>query len=121
MKKVMAVVLALMLFLSVACASAEVLAGGWSIAETTDLTDERSGIFEKAMENLVGVNYVPVAYLGSQLVAGTNHCYLCKATVVYPNATPVYALVYVYQDLEGHATILQIKDIDIAALSTADE
>ena len=72
-------------------------------------------------KDLVGVNYVPVAYLGSQVVAGTNHCFLCKATVVYPNAVPSYTLVYIHEDLEGNATIMQSTDIDIAALSAPAE
>ena len=54
-------------------------------------------------------------------MAGTNHCFLCKATVIYPDAVPSYALVYVYEDLEGHASVTQITDIDIAALSAPAE
>jgi hypothetical protein len=34
-------------------------------------------------------------------VAGTNYCFLCEATVVYPGATPYAAKVYIYQPLQG--------------------
>ncbi len=121
MKKIIAVALALMMLIGIACASAEVLTGGWSIAETTEITEEQNTIFEKATEKLIGVHYVPVAYLGSQVVAGTNHCFLCKATVIYPNATPSYVLMYIYEDLQNQATVTQITEIDLATLSQSAE
>lgn len=62
--------------------------------------------------------YEPVAYLGIQVVAGMNHCYLCRATVVYPDAQPSWKLVYVYEPLEGVAEITRIADLDLAALAT---
>ena len=68
----------------------------------------------------MGVDYVPVAYLGSQVVAGTNHCFLCRATVVYPGAQPTLALVYVWEKLDGTAEILSIADLDIASLRDAE-
>ena len=118
MKKSVALMLAAMLLIS-SSALAETLAGGWAIAEKTEITEEQRAVFDKAMEGLLGVSYEPVAYLGSQVVAGLNHCFLCKATVIYPNAAPAYKLVYIYQDLEGNAEILNIADLDIAQLSIA--
>ena len=84
--------------------------GGWSAAEDTGITDEQRSLFEKAMEALVGVNYEPVAYLGSQIVAGLNHCFLCRATVVAPDAQPTYKLVYIYEGLDGNTDVLDIAD-----------
>lgn len=88
-------------------------AGGWAIAEDTSITAERKAVFDKALEGLVGVNYVPAAYLGSQVVAGTNYCFLAQATVVYPGAQPYYVLVYIYQDLEGNAQIMNFADMPV--------
>ena len=85
--------------------------------EKPAITDDVQQVFDKAMESLVGVDYKPVAYLGYQVVAGKNHCLLCQAKVVYPNAQPYYALVYIYEDLEGNATITNIAKLDIAELS----
>ena len=67
---------------------------------------------------LDGVNYIPVAFLGSQVVAGTNYAVLCQAAVVYPGAEPYYVIIYIYRDLEGNASILNIADFDIGALCT---
>ena len=74
MKKMIAIILAAMLLIGVAAAVAEPMLGGWTVAESAEITEEQKAIFDKAMEKLVGVGYEPVAYLASQVVAGTNHC-----------------------------------------------
>ena len=88
--------------------------GGWTPSEEWEITDEANAIFEKAFEGLLGVSYKPVAYLGSQIVAGRNHCFLAQATVIYPDAQPYYVLVYIYENLEGGTEILNIARLDIA-------
>ncbi len=124
MKKLWIMLLAALLVLTVACrketqAAQEVvqenepLAGGWTPAEDFSVTDERQAVFDKGLAELLGVDYVPLAYLGSQVVAGTNHVFLCKATVVYPGALPTYALVYLYEDLQGNVQLMNIADLPI--------
>ena len=125
MKKLIALTLVVMMLASLAaCARQQAPAavvGGWTPAEGAEMTEEAQAAFDKAMEGLVGVNYTPLALLGTQLVAGTNYCLLCEAAVVYPGAEPYYALVYVYADLQGGAAIRDIVPLDIAALSQASE
>ena len=94
--------------------------GGWEISQDTKITDEKLKIFNKGIEGLLGADYEPVAYLGSQLVSGTNHCYLCKSTVVYPGATNRYALVYIYEKLDGTEEILNIIDLTLPGTADAD-
>ncbi len=94
------------------------LSGGWAPAADPVVTEERKALFEKGLEGLLGVNYLPVAYLGSQVVAGTNHAFLCQATVVSPGAQPRYVIVYLYEDLQGNVSILNIADFDIGSLCT---
>ena len=118
MKKIIVILLSAVMILTVSAASADSLLGSWKVAEDTGITEENKAVFDKAMEGLLGVGYEPVAYLGSQLVAGTNHCFLCKATVVYPDAEPTLALVYVYEKLDGTVEITNITDLNIAELST---
>ena len=113
MKKFAVILLALLLVLPAAVWADEPLAGGWTPAEDFTVTEERQAIFEKGMEMLLGVDYTPVAYLGSQVVAGTNHVFLVKGTVVVPNAPVSYALVYLYQDLQGNVTLMNIADLGI--------
>ncbi|MBR6029732.1 MAG: hypothetical protein IKP40_11680 [Clostridia bacterium] len=117
MKRLMALILALMTLVSFTAALADApLAGGWTPAESAEVTEELRAVFDKGMEGLMGVSYTPVAYLGSQIVAGTNHCFLCQATVVYPGAAPDWKLVYLYEDFSGSVTILTIADFDFGAL-----
>lgn len=87
--------------------------GGWTDDDDMELTEERLEIFNKATEGLLGVNYEPVAYLGSQVVAGLNHCYLCRITAVYPGAEPELSLVYIYEDLEGNCVIRDVIKTEI--------
>lgn len=84
--------------------------GTWQEAETPALTDEAMEAFNKATEGFVGVDYVPVALLSTQTVAGTNYRILCEATVVYPGAEMHYAVVNVYESLEGNANIISVTD-----------
>ncbi|MBR6473020.1 MAG: hypothetical protein IKS99_04730 [Firmicutes bacterium] len=119
MKRLAAIVLVIvMVFTFAACGEKEVeksagtdeLVGGWSLADLHKLTDEQIELFNKAMAELDGVDYTPVAYIGSQVVAGTNHRFLARAKGVYPGATETYALVTIYEDLEGNLEILDIVD-----------
>lgn len=90
--------------------------GGWSANEgdiSLDHNEEVRAVFEKAMEGLTGASYEPVAYIGSQLVSGKNYMVLCRETVVVPGAESTYALVTVYEDLNGNAEILEITEIGI--------
>ena len=125
MKKIFALVLAAVILVSslmMGAALAETVPGarmgGWAAADDAAITDEVRALFDQAMEGLVGVNYVPVAYLGSQVVAGTNHAILCQATVVYPDAQPTWVVVFLYENLEGGVEILNIADFDFGSLCT---
>ncbi len=80
--------------------------------------------YDKAMEGLTGVDYVQKLYIGSQVVAGTNYYFLCKATVVYPGSKPYWTIVSVYEDLEGNCTINDIEKFqkkDYTKDKSADE
>ena len=65
--------------------------GGYTDAESTKITDEIKALVEKATKGLDGAQYTPVAYISSQVVAGTNHLILCKITPVTPDAVSKYA------------------------------
>lgn len=94
------------------------LVGGWTPAEDPAITDEMLELFNKATEGLLGMNYVPVALLGTQVVAGRNVAILCQATAVVPNAAPSWKVMFINQDPEGNAGILNIADFDFWTLCT---
>lgn len=101
-------------------ANAEPLIGGWENIphEATELPADAQAAFDKAVDGLVGAKYVPVALMSTQVVAGMNYCILCQITPVVPNATPTWALVYIYADLDGNAEITNIYELYIDRHST---
>ena len=85
--------------------------GGWKATDSPDMSEKTTAAFEKAMKGFVGVKYEPVAWLGQKLVSGSNYAILCRAQVVRPDAQPYYAIVYIYENLEGNAEILKIVSL----------
>ena len=91
------------------------MTGGWEAAADPTVTAELKALFDKGVEGLVGVNYVPLVYLGSQVVAGTNYAFLCQASMVVPDPVPEWAIVYLYRDLQGEISVLDITGFDVGA------
>ena len=85
------------------------VAGGWERVSSPEVTTEMRALLEKAADGMVGMTYTPIAYVGTQIVAGRNHCILCTVAPVVPDAEKTYALVYVYEDLDGNAQITQVR------------
>lgn len=88
------------------------LPGGWTAPESITLPEEARKAFDTVMEDLVGVDYQPLALLATQVAAGTNYAILCQATVVYPDAEPYYAIVYIAQGLEGQTEVMEIENLE---------
>lgn len=89
--------------------------GGWSYAESTDITDDIKTVMEKASGTLTGAVYEPVAYLGSQVVAGTNHAVLCREvpSVSGLDSPAELVIVYIYEDLQGNCSITETTDVKL--------
>ncbi len=109
------VLLALVLALFTLPASAELMVGGWENVpcEAGALPEDAQAAFDKALAELDGAEYSPVALLSKQVVAGTNYCVLCQITPVVPDPVPVWALVYIGADLQGNAKILNVYELYI--------
>lgn len=88
----------------------EAIAGGWTLPDSPVLTEEQLTLLANAMETLDAVEYVPVAYLGSQVVAGMNHAFLCRVSPVVQDNVETYCVVYVYEDLDGNVELTSILD-----------
>ena len=95
-------------------AGSAMLAGGWTVAEDPTVTDKINNKFQLAMDSYqtgtITISYIPVAYLGSQVVAGTNYAVLCKASEI--NKESKWVIVYFYEDLEENLSVLDIADVD---------
>ncbi len=122
MKKILIIALALLMLCSAAACGqkkTEPQLGSWALNDSAELSADAQKAFDKALEGLVGVNYSPAALLGTQLVSGMNYCVLCESTVVYPDAQPYWALVYIYADLQGNAKVTNIVPLDPGAILEA--
>ena len=97
MKKWIAIVLlAVMLFSLAACGQKKeepAAVGGWTLNDSGELSAE----------------------------AKADYSILAEATVVYPDAQPYYAVVTVYEDLQGKAEIRNIAALDLGRIAESGE
>ncbi len=88
------------------------LDGGWQAPDSMEITDEIIEMVEKATADMLGVKYEPVAVIGRQIVSGTNYRILCKITPVTPDAAATYAIVTIYETLDGAVEVTDIQNCD---------
>ena len=87
----------------------EVNTGDYDLSKNQDVNT----VFEKGLEGLDGADYEAVAYLGNQVVGGTNYMVLMRITPVVLNAEPEFGLVTFNQDLDGNVTMLEVQDLEL--------
>ena len=93
------------------------LAGGWYAAEETETftIDSAAGeAMDSAREHFTGSDVEVLAYLGSQIVSGTNYAYICKVTPTSLEPVSQVELVTVYQDLDGNCSFVDFYIINPA-------
>ena len=80
--------------------------------EPTDgaITAELQEIFDKALEGYDGAKLEPVELLSTQVVAGINYRFLCRETVMVPNAEPKEVVVTVFKALDGSCSITDVTE-----------
>ncbi len=76
----------------------------------TEISPEEKDVFKKAMGQILGVNYEPLA-VASQVVSGVNYKFFSNATPVYPDAATKPVMVKIYRQTDGTVHLLEIKDI----------
>ena len=133
MKRIVAVLLIGLLMVSLAACGqkadtqateateAEVISGGYTDTVSPVVTQEVKDLLTKATEGLSSTEYIPVAFLGTQVVAGTNYLVLCKTAPITEDAKATYALVTLYEDLEGNVEITDVQASEAAAPVTAED
>ena len=102
--------------------STDVVDGGWAMAENeaAALPEDVQTAFDKAYEQFTGSDLKPVAYIASQVVAGTNYMILCEETTATEKPETSYKMVVVYADLEGNAEFASINDFEYVAYTVGD-
>ena len=95
-------------------------AGGWTVAENAEVTADHKKIVEDAASQIEGFSYEPVRLIATQVVAGTNYCFLCKSTVMAQMGPLDYALCYFNVDPSGNASYLRSNEIVIGNSTKED-
>ena len=102
-----------------------VLDGGWAVADNSavELPEEVQKAFDKALETLTGSynEVTPIAYIGKQIVAGTNYAVLYRVTYADEKVPAGLVVMTVYEDLDGNAELLSSEEFSIADYNTGDE
>lgn len=116
MKKLWILSLAAVMLLSMAACGQkrendeeERIVGGWVRAESPEITEELLALTDKVED----IYITPVAYLAHQLVAGTNHRLLCRVSAVAEDAAETWAVVTLYEDLQGNVSLAEIRDFGV--------
>lgn len=82
--------------------------GGWTASESPVVSEEARSAFEKAVPAQEDFPYEPAALLETQLVSGMNYSVFCVSEDLTSDGTPRYAIVHVYEALDGSAEITEI-------------
>ena len=96
---------------------AEDVTGGWEVPEDytkAELPDQVKAAFEKGIEQVGGSTFTPMAYLGSQVVAGTNYAVLVEGELASQEPVNNIQVAVVYEDLDGNVELTNICTLDPA-------
>ena len=89
--------------------------GAWTINHQQNkakLPENVEKAFNKAIENHTKSTLEPVAYIGSQVVAGMNYMILCQDLPEGQEPEASYKIAIIYADLEGNAELTSLNDFD---------
>ncbi|WP_349674894.1 hypothetical protein [Lacrimispora sp.] len=92
--------------------------GNWVLEEfiPCKLPKDVADGFDQVMSKIVGVNYTPMIYVASQIVAGKNHMIICGSTPVVMNPQRSLVAVYLHQALAadgGEFQLLSVQPVKI--------
>lgn len=77
--------------------------GGWTLVpmEGCKLPEQVATGFSQVTESLVGADYTPVLYAGTQVVHGLNHMLICKQTLAAQGAPEHLVTMVLNQNCDG--------------------
>ena len=89
------------------------LLGGWNLDEmkSCNLPQKAASAFTAVTGGLVGADYQPVLYVGSQLVNGTNYCILALQKIVVPNAEARLVKMIINEATDGSVRLVSVSGV----------
>ena len=87
--------------------------GGWDIDEVKwcNLPQKVQTDFTAVTSELVGADYEPIAYLGSQTVNGTNYRILALMRIVTPNAEKKIVKMIINEASDGSVRLVSVSGV----------
>lgn len=96
--------------------------GGWKFTpnlQACDLLDDVATGFGQIFDHMVGATYVPLLYVGTQLVHGTNHMLICKQTLAVKDGLERLVCVVLNQNFDDGTILGQWSLVSIEPIVTA--
>ena len=87
--------------------------GGWNLDEVKgcNLPQKAQSAFTSVMGDLVGADYEPICYLGSQTVNGINYRVLAFSRAVVPNAEKKIVKMIIHEELDGSVRLQSVSGL----------
>lgn len=87
--------------------------GGWNLDEVKgcNLPQKVATDFTAVTSDLVGADYEPIAYLGSQVVNGTNYRILCIQRLTVPNADKKIVKMIINEASDGSVRLVSVSGV----------
>lgn len=86
------------------------MVGSWEVNVSIDGMPEKVATAVSELDSMAGAEYTPIAYLGSQVVNGTNHAVLAEQTIVCGKDVKNIVLLIFHETKEG-VTLANIERI----------
>ena len=89
------------------------LLGGWNLDEikSCNLPQKVQSAFTAITGEMTGADYEPIAYLGSQVVDGTNYRVLALQKLVVPNSEKRIVKMIIHEELDGSVCLVSVSGV----------
>lgn len=89
--------------------------GGWDLSalKSCALPQKAASAFSAVTGGLVGAEYMPVLYVGSQQVHGTNHCIIAVQTLITANPEKRLVKMVINEGTDNPGSIVSISGITL--------
>ena len=89
--------------------------GSWNIEDmkSVNLPQKAASAFTAITGGLTGAEYMPVCYVGNQLVNGLNHCILCVQTLILPKPEKRVVKMIINVSSTGAVSLVSVSGIEI--------
>ncbi|MBQ7593247.1 MAG: hypothetical protein IJU48_02705 [Synergistaceae bacterium] len=89
--------------------------GSWNIDEmkSVNLPQKAQSAFTAVTSGLMGADYMPVLYVGTQQVNGTNYCILALQTLMTAEPEKRLVKMIINVDIKGVASLVSISQVGL--------